>query len=130
VTAEPDPGHGPDVTIRDRAHEAHRMRSAGADWPDIAHAVGYASGKSTALAVTAYLQRAALDQSKEESRLVLQLELHRLDELQLALWDKAVGGDLKAAAFVLHLIERRVKLLGLDGVDAGRPPPSGLVLDG
>jgi hypothetical protein len=131
MTSDPDSEHSPEVTIRDRAHEAHRMHLGGSDWPAIAAALGYASGKSAAMAVTAYLQRAGLTHSKEENQLALRLELDRLDALQLGLWDKAVGGDLKAAAFVVGLIERRVKLLGLDRLDGDREQvsPYALVLD-
>jgi hypothetical protein len=42
------------------------------------------------------------------------LELARLDALQVALWDDAVGGDVKAVNAVLRIIEQRSRLLGLD----------------
>ena len=42
------------------------------------------------------------------------LELARLDALQVPLWDKAMGGDVKAAGMVLKIIETRSRLLGLD----------------
>jgi hypothetical protein len=122
-------GTGLDVTINDRAHEAHRMHMAGADWPTIASTLGYASAKSASMAVTAHLQKAGLEHGVEQRRDALLFELDRLDALQVAVWDKAVGGDLKAAAFVVGLMERRVKLLGLDRVGLNKSEPSGLVLD-
>ena len=42
------------------------------------------------------------------------LELARLDALQVAFWEKAMAGDLKAAGMVLRIIEQRSRLLGLD----------------
>ena len=42
------------------------------------------------------------------------LELSRLDALQAAHWDRAVHGDAKAAEVVLYVIEKRIRLLGLD----------------
>jgi hypothetical protein len=38
----------------------------------------------------------------------------RLDELQVAVWDRAINGDLPAAHCVLKIMDRRAKLLGLD----------------
>ncbi len=48
------------------------------------------------------------------------LELARLDALQVALWEKAIDGDVKAAGMVLKIIEQRSRLLGLDKVDGVR----------
>lgn len=42
------------------------------------------------------------------------LEVQRLDALQVAVWDKAVAGDVKAVNAVLRIIEQRSRLLGLD----------------
>ncbi len=43
-----------------------------------------------------------------------EMELQRLDALQRALWDKAMGGDVKAVNAIARLIEQRTRLLGLD----------------
>lgn len=48
---------------------------------------------------------------------VRQLEEMRLDELQQAIWDMALAGDLKAVETVLRIMERRAKLCGLDHTD-------------
>ena len=42
------------------------------------------------------------------------LEAERLDRLQYASWEKAVGGDLRAIDTSLRIMERRAKLFGLD----------------
>ncbi len=40
--------------------------------------------------------------------------LARLDALQLALWDDAETGEVKAVGMVLRITEQRSRLLGLD----------------
>jgi hypothetical protein len=103
-----------DVEVFDPAHEAHRLRVTGAAWSDIAAATGYSSGAVCQLAVTAYLQKAALMRSPEQQRAALQTELDRLDELQRTCWPAATNGDLKAAHLALKIIVEGAKLLGLD----------------
>jgi hypothetical protein len=49
----------------------------------------------------------------EAAEAVSRLELERLDALLRAVWDKAVGGDVKAIAAALKIVERRAALLGL-----------------
>lgn len=56
------------------------------------------------------------------------LELQRLDALQVGLWDRAVGGDIKAVNAVLRISEQRSRLLGLDKPEAA-PVGSGSVVD-
>jgi hypothetical protein len=41
------------------------------------------------------------------------LELARLDALQVAFWERAMTGDVKAAGMILRIIEQRSRLLGL-----------------
>ena len=43
-----------------------------------------------------------------------ELELDRLDNLQRTNWQPAVNGNLRAADYVLRVIDKRAKLLGLD----------------
>ncbi len=43
------------------------------------------------------------------------VELDRIDALQVALWERALNGDVDAASEVRRLIECRVKVLGLVG---------------
>jgi hypothetical protein len=44
------------------------------------------------MAVTSYLQRAAIAQSAEQARLALQTELDRLDALRARWWTELVAG--------------------------------------
>ena len=45
---------------------------------------------------------------------LLDLEIDRIDRLQLAVWDEALAGDRQAVETVLKLIMSRAKLLGLE----------------
>jgi hypothetical protein len=42
------------------------------------------------------------------------LETRRLDALQASVWDRAMDGDLAAAAAALRIIAARCRLMGLD----------------
>ena len=54
------------------------------------------------------------DQTKEAVEELRQLELERLDALNLAFWPKAMAGDVQAGKLVLRTIEQRSRLLGLE----------------
>ena len=53
----------------------------------------------------------------EASEEIRQLELARLDDLQIGVWERALNGDVAAIDRVLAIMVRRARLLGLD------PPP-------
>ena len=100
-----------DVSVAlDSARLAYEMHLAGHSWPVIAETLGYASAKICHMAVTAYLQKAAVEQIPERRREALELEAARLDALQAAYWDRACRSDLKAAQLVVKIIGERVKL--------------------
>ena len=50
----------------------------------------------------------------EDAGTLRDIEAMRLDELQAAIWQKAVEGEGAAIDRVLHVMARRAKLLGLD----------------
>lgn len=85
------------------------LRHEGYVWREIATMVDM----SIAGVVKAYKRAltrhpvAAIDEHRE-------LELDRLDSLQRTYWQPAVAGNLRAADFVLRVIDKRAKLLGLD----------------
>ena len=106
-----------DVVAHDRAYEAHRLRQSGLDWAEVATTTGYATGRVAAMAVTAYLQKTALEQGPEFRRVALQTELDRLDRLQAAYWGRAVEGEIKAGELVLKIIVARTRLLQLDTLE-------------
>jgi hypothetical protein len=49
----------------------------------------------------------------EPARDLLELELLRLDDLQMAIYGRALGGDLDAINACLKILDQRAKLLGL-----------------
>jgi hypothetical protein len=119
-----------DVEVFDPAHEAHRLRVTGAAWSDIAVATGYSSGAVCQLAVTAYLQKAALMQTPEQQRAALQTELDRLDELQRTCWPAATSGDVKAGHLALKIIVERARLLGVNQPPQGDRTQQTIVIGG
>lgn len=53
------------------------------------------------------------DITAEPARDLLELELLRLDELQMAIYGRALDGDLDAINACLKILDQRAKLLGL-----------------
>lgn len=52
--------------------------------------------------------------TREKANELIELELMRLDNLEMVMMNKAMGGDVKAANMVLRIMERRSRYLGLD----------------
>ena len=92
--------------------ECLRLRMEGLSHRAIAHELGVA--KSTAYKRVQHglqeLNRGNAAQAAE----LRELEALRLDELQDAVWEKAVDGDPRAVDRVLAIMARRSRLLGLD----------------
>jgi hypothetical protein len=108
-----------EVQVFDPANEAHRLRVDGVPWSDIAVSTGYSSAAVCQMAVTAYLQKAAVRRTPEQQQAALQLELDRLDALQRGCWLAATNGDVKSAHLALKIITERARLLGLDRIPEG-----------
>ena len=102
ITPEPDQ--------IERENKVIELRSQSYTWRAIADAVGYASGAG---ALKAYM-RAIKRQQQEPVEAALFMELSRLDELQSTYWEPAVQGNMRAGEFVLRIMDRRAKFLGLD----------------
>ena len=99
-----------EAEMRRRDARVYELRMQGNTFEQIASEVGY-SGPSGAWQAHQRIKSEWIFESIEEAR---QLELMRLDELQVAVWDRAINGDLPAAHCVLKIMDRRAKLLGLD----------------
>lgn len=96
----------------ERRVNALNLRKSGASFRQIGDQLGVD-------AATAYrdVQRALADLAKEQresAEQLRQLELERLDALQIALWVQARQGNQGAVDRVLRIMERRARLLGLD----------------
>ena len=86
------------------------LRTKSLTWRSIAEQTGYSSGSG---ALKAYM-RAIKRHQKEPTEAALYMELERLDELQQVYWEPAVQGNMRAGEFVLRIMDRRAKFLGLD----------------
>jgi hypothetical protein len=97
---------------RPRWWYAQQLRLAGASWDEIAKALGYGSGSSAHTTVKRELTKAEMTKSSAQE--LMELDLERLDMLQLVVWRQARHGDLRAIDAVLKIMATRAKYLGLD----------------
>lgn len=115
------PARDPNRTLR--LKQAIDMRILGYEWEEIATQCGIKGGKGAAYTMVNNALRSSLREPSEQLR---ELELQRLDKLMQVQMKKAMDGNDWATDRVLHIMERRAKLLGLDiQKDA---PTAGLVL--
>jgi hypothetical protein len=98
------------VIAKERTAQAIELRIAGAKYRVIAETLGYASEQAAHKAVSEALAQAV----REPARQLIEIELHRLDALMLAIWPAARRGVLGAVDRAIRIMERRAKLLGLD----------------
>ena len=89
--------------------EALQLRLEGKTYTEIAERMG----KSVST-VHGYVADSLAEVTKEDAQQLRDVEAARLDALQHAIWDKAIGGDLSAMDRVIKIIDRRARLLGLD----------------
>src|SRR5450631_2254841 len=72
---------------------------------------------------SAQVAKALREQTAEAVTDIRELENSRLDALQLALWDAAMTGDIKAVVAIVKIVKARVHLNGLEvGQGAPRQP--------
>jgi predicted transcriptional regulator len=109
-----------------RGARALELSLAGVSQPRIADELGFRSSGAVSKALWRTINRRAAA-GVDEYRAV---ELERLDAIQSAHWDKALDGDAKAAEVVLSVIDKRIKLLGLDHVADGSTAPGKVVDSG
>ncbi len=100
------------LTAAERKKEIVRLRRNGFTLAKIAEQVG-CSAQYAHKILTTYLERLETE-FRNDVRELRQLEAERLDRAQLAVWDKAVKGDVGAIDRVLRIMERRARLFGLD----------------
>lgn len=96
------------LAIRERDEKAASLRRAGATWDQIARQLGYGSPAA------AYNRFMILmhEYPRETIEAARDLEADRLDQLQRALWPKALAGDQAAISTVLRIMDQRARLLG------------------
>ena len=105
----------------ERRFKALAMRKQGCTYEEIAQALGITKSSAWRLVNRQLRMQARL--AEEEAKVLLQLELERLDALQQAVWEQAMQGHLGAVDRVLRIMERRAKLLGLEAQSPSQPEP-------
>lgn len=95
---------------RVRAQKALDLRLAGMTYAAIAESLDYADPSGPRKAVDGLLRKVEHEGVAD----LRQVEGHRLDRLQRAVWVNAVGGNLDAIKTVLSIMDRRAKLFGLN----------------
>ena len=98
------------VLAAERQRAAIELRKAGASYPQIARELGYAQASSAQKAVETALR----ESYREPAEQLLQLELERLDRMQVGIYSQAINGDLASIQMCLRIMERRAKYCGLD----------------
>jgi DNA-binding CsgD family transcriptional regulator len=116
---------GKDAAKRDRAIKALELRIAGATYRQIGAQLGVSE-------CTAYHdvqeELGRLDTiGKEKAERLRELEARRLDALTIALAPALQSGDVRAILAAVRVMERRAKLLGLDGPQQFAGPDGGPV---
>jgi hypothetical protein len=110
-----------------RRARAVELRTTGLTYDQIAIELGYAN-RGTVYRVVSEALKAQTLEAVEELR---SLEVERLNSLQVAMWQKAMDGDVPSAMAILRVIMARCRLLGLDGpglLRGGDPGPRTLVV--
>jgi hypothetical protein len=100
------------VQAAERRSKALELRKSGLTFAQIGRALGCSEQRAHKV-VTEELGRLN-SQRAEQAAEVTRLELQRLDDLLLGLWDSAKAGDLQAVDRALKIMERRARLLGID----------------
>jgi hypothetical protein len=101
-----------DAARIENEEKAIALRIGGASYKEI----GQRLGLSCSAAHKMVMRVLEKDQRKtaEDRERLLQMELMRLDRMQLGLWSQAKAGNQGAVDRVLRIQERRAKYLGLD----------------
>ena len=94
-----------------RRARAVELRTTGLTYAQIATELGYAHRGTVYRVIAEALKK----QTAEAVNELRGLEVERLDNIQLALWQKAMEGDVPSAMAVVRCIMSRCHLLGLDG---------------
>ena len=97
-----------------RRVRAVELRTAGRTYDQIATELGYANRGTVYRVVANALETQTVD-AVENLRC---LEVERLDMIQVAMWQKAMDGDVPSAIAVVRCIMSRCHLLGLEASSA------------
>lgn len=100
------------VNQAERRTHAIELRKAGATYQAIGDEL-HVTRQTAHEIVTAYMNDLQ-GLASSEAEMIRAIELERLDRMQLGLWTRATGGDVRAVEAVLKIMDRRARYLGLD----------------
>lgn len=92
-----------------RANRCLELVSQGLTYQEVADRLGYASRGT----VHRIVHKSLDQQQVDDIAFLRRLESDRLDALQLALWPRAMSGDVAAVRACLRVLETRARLNGL-----------------
>ncbi len=98
-----------ELALQHRKKTALQLRLEGMTYTDIAESMSMSVST-----VHGYVKDSISAITKEDAEALRDVEVARLDALQHAVWDRALDGELKAVDTALKIIDRRIRLLGLD----------------
>lgn len=92
-----------------RRSKAVELAAGGRTYQQIADELGYANRGT----VHRIVREALEAQQVQNVELLREVEVQRLNALQVGLWEAALQGDLEAVKACVRIIQARVKVLGL-----------------
>jgi len=116
--------------VSSRAEEAYRQKLSGSSLSEIADDLGYRSTTEVVHAINSLMKQGAVFITEAGRAGFLQMELDRLDILQTKAWPSAMTGDPRSIEAVLKIMDRRIKITGLDSVDTATQQNTVLVIGG
>lgn len=100
-----------DVLIRaERRLRSFALRKTGATYRQIAEVNKTSVG--TAYSDVSSVLEEIREEVREDAKEVLEMDLHRLDAMMVAIWPSASDGNLNAVDRVLKIIQQRHEMLG------------------
>jgi hypothetical protein len=111
------------------ARKAYELRQQGDSWWMIAEKLKITERQAGNLVADSISAAADLVNEGAKQSL-LAMEIERLDTLQRAIWQDAIGGDIKAVETALRIIQARAKVLGLDNMPVNTVTNNTIVVAG
>jgi hypothetical protein len=113
-------GRPKDPEVQKRNAKALKLRQKGYSCQaiyEMSHKQNWTKTFRDAEQVSKRVNKCLADIVREPAKELLEMELARLDALQLALWNQAIKGKVQSTDRILAIMRRRAKLLGLDYAD-------------
>lgn len=98
------------IEAKFRQQQALELRKAGVTLEQIARTVGFKSKQ----AAHDSIRRALAEIPRLPAQELRELDLQRLDQLGLAVWQRAIAGDADAISSALRILSQRARLMGYD----------------